>query len=829
LEAAVFADLVQDHRRRLGLTQEELSARTGISARTIGRLEGGQIQFPRASTVRLLADVFGLADEDRDRFYRSARDGEADVVTRIPAQLPPDVSAFTGRAAELAWLDRVFAGIAAEPTALVISAVSGTPGVGKTALAIHWSQRSRFRFPDGQLYLNLRGYDPDSPMNPHDALGRLLGAFGLSARDIPAALDDRAARYRTEMADRRVLLVLDNASSADQVQPLLPGTPSCVVLVTSRDSLGGLVAVNGARRLDLDLLPGADAVALLRRLIGSRVEDEPGAAWVLVEQCARLPVALRVAAELAVSRPELPLAALVAELTDRRTRLRRMSEVGGPHGDVRTVFSWSIGHLTPAANRLFRLLGVHPGTDVDGYAAAALAGTDVESARGLLAVLARAGLVTATGADRYGMHDLLRSYAAELGADDAPAALGRLFDYYVAAAAVAIARVYPAEVPTRLRIGEAAAAIPDFGEAAAARAWLDHERVCLTAAAANTGADGWPDRAISLSLLLFRYLDGSHFADAVIVHSGGRDAARRIDDPAGEAGALLGLGCAELWQGDHDAALGHLQQGLAPARRAGDTLVESRLLNGLGVVHRRLGNYAAAADRQRQALALARSTGERVSEARALSNLGIAEHLLGRHDVAAASLERALAVFEQIGDRTGQAGSQHNLGNAELLLGRLASAQNRLEAALALYRQLGHVRGEAATLDSLGVLHTRLGRPDDAVELHHKALVLFRESGESTSESSALNGLGEATVKGGDPAAAVAHFTAALASAGHAGDRHQQARAHAGLGSAYRRVASFDRVRHHYHQALHAYDALGSADAVGVRAALAELGSLEAP
>jgi DNA-binding SARP family transcriptional activator len=327
-----------------------------------------------------------------------------------PAQLPAEVPAFVGREAELAELARLSA--PAGRSSLVM--VSGTAGVGKSALAIRWAHQARESFPDGQLYVNLRGYDPQQPVPAVEALAGFLAALGVPARDLPLDLDERAARYRTQISGRRTLILLDNASSAEHVRPLLPGTPSCVVVVTSRDSLAGLVALHGAHRLDLDLLPTADAVALLRTLVGARVQDEPEAATVLAGQCARLPLALRVAAELATARPASPLAELVSELADQRRRLDLLDAGGDPRGAVRAVFSWSYRRLPADAARAFRLLGLHPGPDLDPHAAAALTGERLDATRRLLGVLVHAHLIEPVRAGRYGMHDLLRAYATDL-------------------------------------------------------------------------------------------------------------------------------------------------------------------------------------------------------------------------------------------------------------------------------------------------------------------------------------------------------------------------------------------------------------------------------
>ena len=330
--------------------------------------------------------------------------------------------------------------------------------MGKTALAVRWSRRAASAFPDGQLYVNLRGYDPGQPVPPGDALAGFLRALGMAGQDIPPETDERAAAYRSLLDGRRVLVVLDNAASVEQVRPLLPGCPSCLVVVTSRDSLAGLVARHGARRLDLDMLPLPDALGLLRTLIGGRVDAEPEAAAALAKQCARLPLALRVAAELAAASPDSRLAGLAGELASEQRRLDLLDAGGDERTAVRGVFSWSYRHLPAGAARAFRLLGLHPGPDFDAYAVAALTGASATQARDVLALLARAHLVHPAGRrGRYGMHDLLRAYASHLAeaedSDDArDAALSRLFDYYLAAAASAMDALVPAERHYRPRI-----------------------------------------------------------------------------------------------------------------------------------------------------------------------------------------------------------------------------------------------------------------------------------------------------------------------------------------------------------------------------------------
>jgi DNA-binding SARP family transcriptional activator/tetratricopeptide (TPR) repeat protein/DNA-binding XRE family transcriptional regulator len=773
---------------------------------------------------------------------------------RPPAQLPPDVAGFTGRQQQLALLDGIAGGPADHPTAVVVSTVSGTAGVGKTALAVHWAHRVRERFPDGQLYVNLRGYDPDLPMTAGDALAGFLSALGVTGQDLPLTEAERSARFRTEVAGSRVLIVLDNASSVEQVRPLLPGSASCTVLVTSRDSLAGLVVRDGARRVNLDLLPVDEAVALLRRLIGERVDAEPGAAVALAEQCARLPLALRVAAELAATRDTTPLADLVAELDDRQRRLDLLDVGHDPHAAVRAVFSWSVRSLPPDAAHAFALLGLHPGPDVDASGLAALTGADVGRAGQILDVLARAHLIQharrapdgAVHADRYGMHDLMRAYAVQLatGDDDTPAATGeavagdgpmaagaleRLFAYYLAAAAAAMDTLHPAESHYRPRIRSAGAPVPGLSRPDAARAWLDTERPVLVAATAHAARHGHPADAVHLSTTLHRYLDGGHHADALAVHGHARDAACRSGDPAGEAQACFGLGCAYLRLGHGEPATEHLAAAVALFRRVGDRTGQARALATLGHVDHMRGRYDLAVEHYEQARVLAQAAGDRNAEARALSNLGFVESILGRRDQAVEHFRWSLALCQELGDRNGEAYILNNLGNVEQQLGRVQAATGHQERALTLFRELGDRAGEAWTLDSLGTLLAGSGRPGQAADRHRQALALFDETGEKEGQLYSLNGLGEAAHVAGDHELAVTHHTAALAMATELGLRDQQARALTGIADADQARGDVGSARNHLEHALGIHSELGTPEAAQLRARLAALAETSRP
>jgi DNA-binding SARP family transcriptional activator/tetratricopeptide (TPR) repeat protein len=745
----------------------------------------------------------------------------------MPRELPAPVAHFAGRANELAALtDLLDRSGEPGPGAIVVSAIGGTAGVGKTALAVHWAHRVAERFPDGQLFVNLRGYDPGQPMTAADALAGFLRALGVAGQDIPAEEAERAARYRSLLAGRRMLVTLDNAGSVEQVRPLLPGSPACVVVVTSRDALAGLVARDGAARLDLDLLPPEDAVGLLRALVGARVDADPSAAAMLAVQCCRLPLALRVAAELAANRPAVPLAELAAELADRQKRLDLLEAAGDPRTAVRTVFSWSYRHLHGDAARAFRLLGLHPGADLDPYAAAALTGTSLEQARRLLDQLARAHLIQSASPSRYGMHDLLSAYARDLAAaqdsdQERRAALTRLFDHYLHTAAIAMDTLYPAEPHVRPRIHPPAISTPPLTDPAASRAWLDAERGTLVAVMAHTAEYGWPGHATRLAATLFRYLDGNgHNPEALIIHSHARTAARHAGDPADEATALNSLAAVHWRLGRYQQATSHLQESLALSLEAGDRAGQARVLGNLGILHAQLGRYDQATRLQEQALYLQRETGDQSGEARALGNLGTVEERQGRYEQAAHHHQQSLTLAREIGNRRGESYGLMNLGMVGLLQGRYQHALGQLQPALVLFREVGDRNGEAEALTRIGDVYLRLGHHHEAVGHHRQALALFREIGDRNGEAEALNGLGETLLAAGQPGDGCTQHATALGLASQDGDKFQQARAHNGLASSYRATGDDGQARYHWQQALALYTELGVPQAAEVRARL---------
>lgn len=713
---------------------------------------------------------------------------ETTTVAR-PHELPPDVHAFTDREQQLADMDLLLASTESAPStaAVVISAVSGTAGVGKTAFATHWAHRVSARFPDGQLYINLRGYGPDRPVLPTEALGSFLRSLGVSHEDIPYELDERAARFRSLAAGRRMLIVLDNARSAEQVRPMLPGTSSCLVLVTSRDTLPGLISRDGARRVNLDLLPHRQALSLLRMLIGARIDAEPEAAEALVQHCACLPLALRVAADLAATSPELSLAELVGDLADEQRRLDLLDAGDDPYTAVRAVLSWSYRNLGPEEARMFRLLGLHPGRDFDPVSAAALLAGTPARARRLLDSLVRGHLVEHTRAGRYQMHDLLRVYAADLAAQEESGeaqqeALRRLFDFYVHTASLAMDILFPQERARRPKLpGPGSPA--DLVDDDQAMRWLETERATFSAIAARTMGTTWSVYTTLLSTTLYRFLDiCGHYDDAVTLHNLAVAAGRHQDD---------------------QPAVG-------------------RALHNLGAVYQRLGRYLDARDYLGQAIAVAHEAGEARVEAWALADLGHVHMLLGALDDALACDERALRLLEAEKDPTGQGQVLNNMGLVLDRLHRLEEAVEHTQRALALFRESGDRPRQGYALNDIGVALQHSSRYSEALHYHDEALALARETHDRALEAEALNGLGNATRKVEVSEAILQYHTEALAIAERIGDRHEQAQSHEGLAHTHEALGNLAEARERWNSALEIYRELGAPEAEEVSRRLAE-------
>ena len=795
-----------------------------------------------------------------------AGDGGSAAEAPAPAQLPADVPPFVGRHGELADLDGVLIAEqedgADDPSAAVaLAIVSGTAGVGKTALAIRWAHRARRHFPDGQLYVDLRGYDAAPPVQPGHALTGFLRALGVAGDAVPVDIDDRAALYRSTLHGRRLLIVLDNASSAEQVRPLLPGRSSCAVLVTSRDSLGGLVARHGARRLDLDLMPLDHAVDLLGQLVGPRVEAEPGATRELAEQCVRLPLALRVAAELVNVHTDVQLADLVRDLADQQRRLEFL-DAGDPQAAVRRVFSWSYRGLTAGAARAFRLAGLHPGPNFDIFALAALAGTDLWPARRLADELVRAHLVQRCERGQYAMHGLLRAYAADLATElDPPTqrrtALANLYDHYLRAAAAAMDTLHPAERHWRPRVAAPRIPVPEVARPDGAQAWLEREWPNLQAAIASAAAGGWLGHAVSQTLMLPRFMDGSgRYVDSMAIHDCALWAARqagdavgearllidaaqlcvntgrhataddklreaialtaRVDDRAGAARAWQALGNALLWRGRYEEAAAAQRRALEGFTALGDRFGQAVALGSLGHTDLRRHDYESAGRYLADAAAILRAVGDRTRLARALGNLGYVRLRQRRFTDAAGHLESARRLFSEIGDRVSHARAVDALGEVYLRQDDPHLARAHRARALEVFREVGDASGEATALTGLGEAELRLGRYGPAGRHLRQALAGYRRTGERPGEARALNGLGELAAASRPQRARGCHAEA-LAIATDLGDRYEQARAHAGLAQVCLSAGERAGAGQHWREALTHYTAVGAAEEARLR------------
>jgi tetratricopeptide (TPR) repeat protein len=731
---------------------------------------------------------------------------------RVPRQLPADTVAFTGREEALVELDDLLD----TGGTVVISAIAGTAGVGKTALAVHWGHRVADRFPDGQLYVNLRGYDPGEPVRPALALGGFLRALGVPEGEVPQDTAEAAALYRTLLAERRMLVVLDNARSPEQVRDLLPGTAQSFVLVTSRDALGGLVVRDGARRVVLDLMRPTESIALLRSLIGERVDAEPDVARLLAEQCARLPLALRIAAEIVRNRPDAKLAEVLDDLRDERRRLDLLDVDGDARTAVRAVFCWSYRQLPDDDARLFRLLGVQPGQDIGELAAAALLGTGVPEVLDALERLTRAHLVDRTPDGRYSMHDLLRTYAAELAAMN-PAelrtALTRLFDHYRHGAAVAMDELYPTERDHRPRI-EA----PRWTPPADARSWLDGELRNLLAAVGHTAAHGWPAHATDLATTLWRHLDtGSHNSEGLVAHRAALRAARELRDQSAEADALSHLGMVHRAAGEYAESLDCAQRALAIRQALGDSAGEVHELNSLGMVYDCLGRYADSVDQHQRAILIRRRLGDVRGEGVNLLNLGVTQVITGSYDDAESGLRRALRIFREVGDQLGEAHALCNLGRVHQRQHRTVQAMDLHRQALAAYRERGSRYGEAFALNNLGIGHRELGDHDDAVSHHQQALDLAIDIDERGLQLEVFNDFGVTLLAVGRIEESRSRHEAARVLAAKGDHKYDHACALRGIADALCALGDPDQARAHWELALEAFTELGVPQAEEMR------------
>jgi DNA-binding SARP family transcriptional activator len=651
-----------------------------------------------------------------------------------PWQLPAPVGHFTGRSAELAELTGMLDREADQAEGLVIiSAIEGTAGVGKTALAVHWAHRVAASFPDGQLYVNLRGYGPSAPMSPAEAVSTFLAALGVPIERWPPGFDAQVSLYRSVAARKRLLIVLDNARDTYQVRPLLPGSPGSVVLVTSRTSMTGLAVSQGAHLLTLDVLSEGEARQLLDRRIGSsRVAAEPGAVSELIRLCAGLPLALAIVAARACARLRFPLASLAAELRDESGRLDAL-DAGDLASSIRAVISWSYRSLTDQAARMFRVLGLHPGPDVTAAAAASAAGVSLPAARRRLRELTHANLLTEHLPGRFGFHDLLRAYAADQAraTEDEQSgheATGRILDHYLHTAAEAAFLINPARDQITILPPQPGVTPEHFADQQQALAWMQAEHQVLLAATAVAAGNGFDSHAWQIAWTMAQFLAmRGRWRDMAAAQDLAVAAATRLCDTTGQAESLrlLGRACERL--GDHDQALARYTAALRLYQQLGDRLGEAKAHQYLGNLAQSRGCYADALTSAEQALNLYQATGARAGQAGVLNNVGYYHALLGHYQQARLICQQALSLIAELGMRYEEANAWDSLGYVELHLGNLAESTACYQRALGIFREFGDRYEEAKTLTNLGDTRHACGEDRQAREAWQQALNILDE------------------------------------------------------------------------------------------------------
>jgi len=656
----------------------------------------------------------------------------ADGPRSVPKQLPTGVARFTGRAAELRVLDSMPEQAGSAGATVSICVISGTAGVGKTTLALHWANKVAHSFPDGQLYVDLRAFGPSrGPLRAADAIRGFLDALDVPKSPRPTGIEAQAALYRTVLAGKRMLIVLDNAADADQVRPLLPGAAGCLVLVTSRRRLAGLAAREGATMLPLDVLSQHDALDLLAGRLGAALASAaPEAASQLATLCGGLPLALSIAAARAAQSPHVDLAALTAQMRNPAHRLD-MLDAGEWASSVRTAFSWSYESLSRPAARMFRLLGVHPGPDIGLGAAASLAGCEAVQARRILAELASAHVITEHGAGRWVLHDLLRAYAGEQARreDDQverDAATARVLDYYVRTAWAAAVALRPGRDPAFELPAPHAGAAPDrIANTVDATAWCDAEHRVLVEVISWAAAAGFDAHAWRLPWALTDYfvMTGRWHAQAATMRIA-LDAARRAGDVAGQARAHHGLGCAHSLPDARDTRR-HLDRALVLYRELGDHAGRAAVHLRFGVILDCQGRPDEALAHAQQVLLLARVSGHRGHEAHALNMIGWLHAQLGQYDFALKRCRRALSLHRSLGDRAGEAATWDSIGYICHQLGNYAKAGKHYERAFDLSRQFACRNVQATILDHLGDNCEAAACPDAARDSWRQALAIL--------------------------------------------------------------------------------------------------------
>jgi DNA-binding SARP family transcriptional activator/tetratricopeptide (TPR) repeat protein len=727
--------------------------------------------------------------------------GVAPAALAVRYSLPPDTAAFTGRDQEVQLLAGTGA-TAAGTGSGVIYAINGLPGLGKTALAVHCAHLLRRRFADRQLFIDLHGHTPgQEPVPPETALAGLLAAAGVDPRSMPAGLEGRIALWRDQMAGQNALLVLDNAASSDQVLPLLPGGEGSLVLVTSRRHLGDLPGTTVP--VLLEALPADQAETMFRRLAPRATSAPATAVSELARLAGFLPLAISLLARVLARHPCWSLADLIRET---ETSLLTLA---AEKGSIGNAFSVSYQYLAPGRQQFFRRLGLHPGTTIDAYAAAALTGLTPHEAAGHLNDLYGEGLLTEAGYRRYRMHDLIRSYAQHRAAADPAAdrdlALGRLLDYYQHTAAAAELRL-----ARQTRVGQVSAASapqppdrPGLADRGQALAWARAERGNLAACLDQVTRTGQHARVVALTVGMTSLLrqDGP-WSGAITRHAAAASAARQLSDRAAEAGALNELGTILDLTGDYPGAAAVLDAALDIYRDLGDQLGQANVLSNLGPVRRRAADYPGAAAILGAALDIYRHVGDLLGEAGALHELGIVRHVTADFPGAEAMLEAALDIHRKLADPLGQAWDLSDLGAARRCTGDYRGAADALESGLGMHRERGDRLGQANALNHLGAVYRQIGDYAAAVVALEEAVIIHHDLGNRNGQAVALGYLGSVQRMTGDYARAAQALERSLHICREIGDRGAEADGLNEMGTVHRVRGDLSRARTCHRQAL---------------------------
>lgn len=669
----------------------------------------------------------------------------------IPRQLPGLMRGFVNRSRELERLDRAFEREDGDQDAATVLLITGTAGVGKTSLAVHWAHRKREHFPDGQLYVNLRGYDPGEPVTPEYALDQFLRSLGTPDRALPADIQAKAALYRSLVADRSIMILLDNAATVEQVRPLLPGTVGCLAIVTSRGQLPGLVAREGAYRIKVGTLSEAEAVSLLRLVTrGYRDSDTAEDLAELARLCAYLPLALRIAAERAAARPQMTLSDLIQDLRDESSLWDALSSEGDPEADgVRTVFAWSYRALPEDAARMFRLLGLHPGPEFGIAAAAATADTTPAVARHALDTLVGVHLVEQSAPERYQFHDLLHAYAIDQAHHGESlysqhATLQRILSWYLHTANAAADALEYNPQPISLEPYTEQFQPLRFNDYAEALRWCEAERSNLVnavrvAAQVRLDAIAWRIHAVLREYYSYR----CHYTDWFTTGQIALEAVRRQNDRYGEAIILESLGKAYRQTNQLDDARQRHEEALRIRHDLGDRPGEARSLNALGLVCRQDGDLDRAVAWFEQAISLAESAGQEHWLMVATANLGEALVQAGDSERAEASLDNALSTTLRLGSRHFQYECYKSLGRLKRRPDTSAALE-LLGHAIRIARELEDKVLEGVALTDYAAAQLADGRPGDALLSYQGAAAVHRQYGGRRREAIALSGTGEA-------------------------------------------------------------------------------------